>query len=293
VSGSPGWVLVHSPATGPVVWRGVAEQLRAAGHQVSVPDLRPTLTGGPGWTARQIELASQSTVDGPCIVVGHSAAGALLPGIGAALGDVAGYLFVDAVMPRPGRTFEQARTALMDFIRSMAAGGEWTKPWSQWWGDDLAETFTDPALLAAFEAECRPLPVEMFREPAPVIDGWPDAPCGYLRFSDGYSTQAPRDLGWPVMDHPGDHLEMMFDPTGVTKALLALFGEIAANVPRMSEESREFTPDRSKIDLSRDPNPGVPDHLAPDDAGERPFIDLSRDPNPGRPAHAAPDDDEE
>jgi hypothetical protein len=51
-------------------------------------------------------------------------------------------------------------------------------------------------------------------------------------------------------------------------------------------------PDRSLIDLSRDPNPGVPDHAAPDDAGERPLIDLSRDPNPGVPDHAAPDDED-
>lgn len=49
-------------------------------------------------------------------------------------------------------------------------------------------------------------------------------------------------------------------------------------------------PDRILIDLSRDPNPGVADHAAPDDAGDRPFIDLSRDPNPGVPDHAAPDD---
>ena len=56
-------------------------------------------------------------------------------------------------------------------------------------------------------------------------------------------------------------------------------------------EERGF-PDRSLIDLSRDPTPGEPDHLAPDDAGNRPLIDLSRDPTPGEPDHAAPDDEE-
>jgi hypothetical protein len=58
----------------------------------------------------------------------------------------------------------------------------------------------------------------------------------------------------------------------------------------MSDQEREFTPDRSHLDVSRDPTPGQPDHLAPDDAGNRPFIDLSRDPTPGKPDHAAPDD---
>jgi hypothetical protein len=60
----------------------------------------------------------------------------------------------------------------------------------------------------------------------------------------------------------------------------------------VSDNQREFTPDRSHIDPARDPNPGVPDHLAPDDAGDRPFIDLTRDPTPGRPDHAAPDDED-
>ena len=55
----------------------------------------------------------------------------------------------------------------------------------------------------------------------------------------------------------------------------------------MSE--REFTPDRSRIDVSRDPTPGVPDHLRPDD--EEPSFDVGRDPTPGRPDHAAPDED--
>ena len=58
------------------------------------------------------------------------------------------------------------------------------------------------------------------------------------------------------------------------------------------EDHAGFTPDRSLIDLSRDPTPGVPDHAAPDDVGDRPLIDLSRDPNPGVPNHAAPDDAE-
>src|SRR5882724_11677615 len=49
-------------------------------------------------------------------------------------------------------------------------------------------------------------------------------------------------------------------------------------------------PDRSLIDLSRDPDPGVADHAAPADAVDRPLIDLSRAPTPGVADHAAQDD---
>ena len=43
-------------------------------------------------------------------------------------------------------------------------------------------------------------------------------------------------------------------------------------------------------DPSADPTPGVHDHLAPDDADERPWVDPAKDPTPGRPGHLAPDD---
>lgn len=48
---------------------------------------------------------------------------------------------------------------------------------------------------------------------------------------------------------------------------------------------------REHIDLTRDPNPGVGNHAAPEGAEPHPLIDLSRDPNPGKADHAAPDDD--
>lgn len=57
--------------------------------------------------------------------------------------------------------------------------------------------------------------------------------------------------------------------------------------------SEEQPTGREHIDLSRDPNPGVPNHAAPEGAERSPLIDLSRDPNPGVPNHARPDDDEE
>ncbi len=49
--------------------------------------------------------------------------------------------------------------------------------------------------------------------------------------------------------------------------------------------------ERPVIDLSRDPNPGKPDHAKPEDSDVDPLIDLSRDPNPGKPDHAKPDAD--
>lgn len=49
--------------------------------------------------------------------------------------------------------------------------------------------------------------------------------------------------------------------------------------------------ERPLIDLSRDPNPGVADHAAPEGSDVDPLIDLSRDPDPGVANHAKPDED--
>jgi hypothetical protein len=291
----PAWVLLHSPATGPLTWQPVAEVLRAAGERVAVPDLRGTLTGEPGWAGRQVRAAAeQAAVDGPRVLVGHSWSGTLIPAVGALLGDVSAYLFVDASLPRPGRSFaDTVAPDLLDLVRQMAPDGAWTRPWWQWWGEaEMAQALPDPAVRAAFCDQCRPLPLGMFGEPALEVPGFPDAPCGYLRLSPAYDLDDARALGWRVADLPSDHLGMVTAPAAVVARLLDLAGLTAATVTRVSDEQRGFTPDRSNIDPSRDPNPGVPDHLAPDDAGERPFIDLSRDPTPGRPDHAAPEDDE-
>lgn len=58
------------------------------------------------------------------------------------------------------------------------------------------------------------------------------------------------------------------------------------------EDSVSTDGEHPEIDLSRDPNPGVADHAAPEGAEVDPLIDLSRDPNPGKADHAKPDDEE-
>ena len=51
----------------------------------------------------------------------------------------------------------------------------------------------------------------------------------------------------------------------------------------MSTEAKHPTHD--------DAEPGQHRHAAPEGAGVHPLIDLSRDPNPGVPDHAKPDED--
>jgi hypothetical protein len=61
-----------------------------------------------------------------------------------------------------------------------------------------------------------------------VPSGWARRPCAYLRFSDGYRSEAETaaQLGWPVRVLPGEHLHMLVDPAGVAEALSDLTGDL-------------------------------------------------------------------
>ena len=71
--------------------------------------------------------------------------------------------------------------------------------------------------------ELKPLPLAVYEELIPVFEGWPDAPCAYLKFTPTYedfAKQARRE-GWQCAEMTGEHFHMLVDPAGVAAALLA------------------------------------------------------------------------
>src|SRR5215471_19103548 len=100
-------LLVHSPLVGCATWELVAADLAGLGYQVGVPDLTGTLTAtaGPPYCVRQAQVMARSAGGQPAILIGHSGAGPLLAAAGAIIGQVRGYIFVDAGLPTPGQTW--------------------------------------------------------------------------------------------------------------------------------------------------------------------------------------------
>ncbi|MDQ1509256.1 MAG: hypothetical protein QOG50_1100 [Actinomycetota bacterium] len=80
-----GFVLVASPFTGPFAWSRVADVLRRRG-------LRVTVHG------------ADAPVEPPVVLVGHRGAGSRLPAIANELGGVEHAVYVDALLPHPGRS---------------------------------------------------------------------------------------------------------------------------------------------------------------------------------------------
>jgi hypothetical protein len=218
------WVLLHSPLTGPAVWRAVAAEAVRKGLDVTVPDL-PDLAQvtPPYYPALGYAVASQIMRGGPTALIVHSGAGGLAAQVANSAGSaIAQVVFVDAILPHPGRTwFSTAGDAFAEGVRAKAREGE-VPPWDQWFPPGaLAGLIGDHALRKAFVRELRPTPVAFLDEPAPDLDipehvGW-----AYLRLSKAYEAEAreARRLGRLTLRRDLNHLAMMTHPAEVVSSL--------------------------------------------------------------------------
>ena len=207
----------------------VAQDLAGDGYAVTVPDLAGTVAAGPPYHLRQAQVIADSAAGQPAVLIGHSRAGPLLATAGAMLGEGAlGYVFVDARLPSPGRSWmETVRPGLAARLRAMADPQGWLPPWPQWWGDgELAALLPDPAVRQRFTAGCPRLPMAMFEEIYPPAPGWPNAPGGYLQLSEAYEGEAARarELGWPVRQQLSHHLALLTEPGQVAREVRRLIG---------------------------------------------------------------------
>jgi hypothetical protein len=221
--------LVHSPLVGPAIWDTLAEALGARGYDVTVPDLTSTVSGGPPYCSRQVAAIAEAVGQRSTILVAHSGAGPLMAATRSACEDPQGYVFVDAGLPTPGRSWlEGAPAELAAQLRDMARDG-WLPPWPQWWAPAaLEEMLPDPELRTRFAAVCPRLPLAMFEEEFPPAPMWGDRPCAYLRLSDAYRgpTDYVRPLGWPIIELASHHLAVLTDPELVVEPLLDLIGQL-------------------------------------------------------------------
>lgn len=230
MSVTPTVALLHSPLTTAAAWGVLPEQLRRLGHDVVVPSVHEDVE--PPYAARyvaSVALTLLSTVgNGPCVLVGHSGAGALLPQVGfarhAAQAPVAGYVFLDAMLPPVPRA--TTRLALLHLEDDAAAhrleerlrsGGRFP----DWADDELAEDVPDPGARAALMASLRPRGLEFFVEPLPQPEDWPDAPVAYLQLSAAYDQPATtaRHRGWAVSSLDLHHFAALTHPDLVAAAL--------------------------------------------------------------------------
>lgn len=225
-------LLLHTPLLGPYSLRALAGELeRRDVRAEAMAWPRLSSVAGDYYPALAASLAA--TIDGAgggaVVLVAHSGAGALVPALAARLQTpVAGVVFLDAVLPHPGRSwFDTAPVEMRDQLRAGAQMGQ-LPPWDDWWPPGaLARLVPDAEARAALVAELEPLPLGYFEEPAPTIEL--TSPAAYLQLSGGYEEEArlAGRMGWPVVSLPLNHLAPLTQPQAVAGPLVSLAERLA------------------------------------------------------------------
>lgn len=212
-------VLIPSPFVGAVSWRPTADAL---------PDALALDYGGacaPDWyegVARRIVAQCDTR---PWIAVFHSGAGGFAPALAAAAVSLAGLIFVDAVLPYPGRSMIAAVPAsFAELLRRVTTNG-YLAPWNTWFGPDpLPGLIPDAEARTAFVRDLPRVPFAFLEAASPDKSEWERLPAAYVQLSRGYdkeSAEAER-RGWTVVRAKLHHLAITSDPAKVAELLLAL-----------------------------------------------------------------------
>ena len=207
--------LLHSPFVGAFCWSGLAPLLRARGHDVVVPKI--SLAGPPYYPRIAQSVADE--IGTKRVLIAHSGAGALVPVI-AQVSGARGAIFVDAILPHPGRSwFDTAPQALATHLRNIAT--ENLLPvWEYWFASGtLARLLPDAAMRDAFRSELKPTPLAYCEENAPIVEF--SGPCAYLILSEGYTAEmdAACAAGFAVAALELHHLAMLTHAAEVAAAL--------------------------------------------------------------------------
>lgn len=220
------FVLVHSPLVGASSWRPAARRL---GDDTIVPSLAGFAAAAPPRWRYAVDAVVAAVGDASDVtLVGHSGAGALLPPITDALGDVvAAIVFVDAPLPPASGTASPVPPDFRDFLADLAGPDGTLPPWSRWWGEDAMQTLVpDASLRAALEADMERLPLAYFDEVVPVPAGWDARRVAYVQLSAVCEPDAndARERGWPVERIDGTHLDLATRPDVVCDAIFRALG---------------------------------------------------------------------
>ena len=180
---------------------------------------------GPDWYEGAAARIVAQVDDTPWIAVMHSGAGGLAPALAVGARHLAGLIFMDALLPYPGRSWLQtAPPALAARLSTLTTDGR-LAPWSQWFDVDvLQRLLPDEATRTAFFENQPRVPFAFLEAVCPDLRQWEHVPSAYLRLSEAYEAEAAEAdrRGWPVRRAQLHHLAMLSDPDKVADVLTDL-----------------------------------------------------------------------
>jgi hypothetical protein len=219
-------VLVHSPLVGPSSFAPTAEALERRGFRTYTPCV---VGSDVAWRdAPGAVLAALPELSGP-LLVGHSAAGLLLPALAGPL-NAWGLIFLDARMPPAQGPTPPAEPEFHAFVKALPVEQGRLPKWSQWWGPGgVATLIPNQWTREAFEADLPRLRPEWFDD-AIETPPWEHLRVGYLQTSPRLADQAAvaGARGWPLQTLAGTHLDPFLRPGETALAISELVTAMSA-----------------------------------------------------------------
>lgn len=165
-------------------------------------------------------------IDGtPWIAVLHSGAGGFAPALASASSDLGGLIFVDAVLPYPGKSYLQtASNAFARRLKRLVTDGI-LPPWNTWFEPDpLPLLIPDAHLRETFVRDLPQIPFAFLEAISPATSDWNRLPVAYLQLSNAYAAEASEATrrGWIVRHMELHHLAMVSNPIVIAEMLTDL-----------------------------------------------------------------------
>jgi hypothetical protein len=180
---------------------------------------------GPDWYGAVGASIARQADGSPWVAVLHSGAGGFAPAIASAATDLAGLIFLDAILPYPGcRWLDTAPANLAERLRRLASEGKAPR-WNRWFEPDpMPKLIPDPEARAAFIRDLPAVPIGFLEAVSPIYAAWERQPAAYVQLSQGYGAEVldAEIRGWPVRRVRMHHLAMCTDAARVAELLIDL-----------------------------------------------------------------------
>lgn len=222
--------LVPSPLLGDALWAPVSAALRGRGIEVVDVPAPSEEELSPEAMARH--LIAELPRDRDLLLVPHSNAGLFVPQVSAAR-SVAGYVFVDALLPPGDGEVPVTSPEMLTWLTGMVGDDGRLPPWTRWWAEtDLLGVYPDDETRRRIERQAPRLPLSYFRSLVRVPAGWDRHAGAYLAFGHAYAAEraAAEARGWPTATLAGGHLHQLHEPALVAAHILRLAAEAGVEV---------------------------------------------------------------
>ncbi len=239
------FVLLHGGGMGGWTWKYVREILEAKGHKVYTPTFtgfgeRAHLIGRDVGNATHVtDIVNVFHYEdiSDAVLVAHSYAGTVAPGVIAQVGDrIKTVIYLDAIVPHSGERIAslmgyvpEEQLAGLDAILEAGEGpiGSGVHEMQRAAAKEHPHLM-DPAREQWLLDHLSDQPMKATACVIPVGAETIKAPVDYIAAAVTVMTAMhgrAADLGWTVHPHPGDHALLVGDPEGTVDLILQIAGE--------------------------------------------------------------------